>query len=247
MSSSIKNVAEILANCKLFADVPESAFQLLAGMARICKFARRETIFQYDDECPGVYVVAEGLVRVFKLAPNGKEHVLQVCGAGQTFAEVAAIGDFECPAAAEALRPTTCVLLPKFSFQRAIKADHALCRGMLTGMAGWVRELVGLMETVVLRDAVGRVAQYLLGQPSEDGFIKLSAMKRHVASHLNLASETFSRALRRLADAKIIAEETGSSVRILDEDKLSLVAQGLFPVEKLPYPAEVSECSGPHG
>ena len=75
-----------------------------------------------------------------------------------------------------------------------MQEDHQLCLGMMAGLAFWVRHLVGLMEDIVLRDAAGRLARYLLNSPTAaDGAIELPTLKRHVASHLNLTSETFSR------------------------------------------------------
>jgi CRP-like cAMP-binding protein len=54
-------------------------------------------------------------------------------------------------------------------------------------------------------------------------------LKRHVASHLNLTSETFSRTLRRLIEAGLIAEAGNARLRLLQPKKLRQVAEGLFP------------------
>ncbi len=62
-----------------------------------------------------------------------------------------------------------------------------------------------------------------------DGIVKLPGLKRYVASHLNLTSETFSRTLRRLVDAGLIAEVDNVRVRLLQPKKLRQVAEGLFP------------------
>jgi len=224
------NVIDILHDCKLFAQVQSAAFQRLATIARIGKFAKGERIFSEGEECPGVYIVGAGLVRVFKTAASGKEHVLHMVGPGGTFAEVAAIGGFRSPAHAEAIAPTTCVLLPADRFRKALGEDHELCLGMLTGLSHWVRHLVGLMEDVVLRDAAGRVARFLLeAKQMEDRAVALPGLKRHVASHLNLTSETLSRVFRRLVELELIAETENNRLRVLQPDKLELVAEGRFP------------------
>lgn len=226
------NVAEILQGCRLFSAVGERGFQRLVAMARLARFTKGDMVFHEGDSCPGVYIVGEGLVRVYKIAPNGREHVLHMVGPGHTFAEVAAIGGFDCPAHAEALATTSCVLLPLNRFRQALDEDHDLCREMMTGLTLWVRHLVTIIEDVTLRDAAGRLARYLLESPSvEDAVVELPSLKRHLASHLNLTSETLSRTLRRLAEAGMIVEEDPSRVRILDPSQLRKVAQGLFPEE----------------
>jgi len=224
------NVADILHECKLFSDVPPSSFTRLATIARICRFRKGQSIFREGDACPGVYVIGSGSVRVFKSAAGGKEHVLHIVGPGQTFAEVAAIGRFNCPASAEAVAQTVCALLPLDRFHQALETDHALCRGMMSGMALWVRHLINLMEDVVLRDAAGRLARFLLESMQDaDGMVQLPGLKRHVASHLNFTSETFSRTLRRLVEAGLIAQDDSNRVQVLDPQKLRQVAAGLFP------------------
>jgi len=224
------NVAEILHQCKLFSAVQPSGFARLATMARICRFPKGHLVFRDRDECPGVYVLSSGLVRVFKTSSAGKEHVLHMVGPGETFAEVAAIGGFPCPASAETVEPTVCALLPMQSFRKALQDDHALCLEMMTGMTLWVRHLVGLIEDIVLRDATGRLARFLLqSQRTDEGVIELPTLKRHVASHLNLTSETFSRTLRRLEEAGLIAQPDNTKVQLLDPQKLQEVAEGMFP------------------
>jgi len=149
-------------------------------------------------------------------------------GPGNTFAEVAAIGGFRCPASAEAVAPTVCTLLPRDAFRQLLDTDAPLCREMLMGMATWVRHLVDLVEDVVLRDAAGRLARYLLDAGGESAdVVQWPTLKRHVASHLNLTSETFSRTIRRLADAGLVAEPDPYHVRLLDRRRLRRVADGL--------------------
>ena len=224
------NIIETLHNCDLFSSLQPAGFQSLASMAHICHFQRGQLVFRENDPCPGVYVVGRGLVRVFKIGPGGREHVLHMVGPGGTFAEIVAIGGGTLPASAEAIKKTSCVLLPLERFRQALADDHELTLGMMAGMAAWVRHLVTLVEDVTLRDAAGRVARFLLESKRDaDNAVKLPGLKRHVANHLNLTSETFSRTLRRLVEAGLIIEIDNARVRVLKPRKLRQMADGLFP------------------
>jgi CRP/FNR family transcriptional regulator len=192
-------------------------------------FKKGEVIFQEGDPAPGVFIVSSGLVRVYKLAPTGKEHVLHLASAGMTFAEVAVLGAFPCPAFAEALEDTACVLLPTEPFTGALREDHRLCLQILSGMAMWVKSLVSLLEGIVLRDALGRVAGFLLQAHADQGpVISLPGLKKHVASHLNLTSETLSRTLRQLRDDRLISENENGLI-IEDPQGLQRIVEGFFP------------------
>jgi CRP/FNR family transcriptional regulator len=225
------DAAEILANCRFFRGVAGPNVERLLQMAVVRTYARAKTIFREGDPCPGVFIVGNGLVRVYKIAPNGKEHVLHLVGPGGTFAEVAAIGGFPCPAFAEALEDTRCLLLPAAPFTRALRESHDLCLQLMTSMAGWVKHLVGLLEDIALRDAAGRLARYLLTLAQRPaGTIQLPSLKKHLASHLNLTSETLSRTLRRMLDTGLIGEDERSGLRILSEQGLRDLAEGVGPL-----------------
>lgn len=223
------NIADVLASCSFFSHVDDASRKRLARMAVRRDFRKGEVIFRDGEPAPGVFIVASGLVRVYKLAPTGKEHVLHLASPGMTFAEVAVLGDFPCPAFAEALEETACVLLPVEPFTKALREDHRLCLQILSGMATWVKSLVSLLEGIVLRDALGRVAGYLLQAQADQGaVISLPGLKRHVASHLNLTSETLSRTLRQLREERLISEDENGLV-IKDVQGLKRLSEGYYP------------------
>ena len=224
---------DILRKCGLFKTLGVEWIDLLASEAIVRRFKKGDRIFRQGEECPGLYCVGSGMVRIFKTAPNGKDHVLHFADAGKTFAEVAAMGDFVLPAHAEALEDTVCVVLPTRPFQKLLKTHHDLCLQLLRGMSQWVRQLIGLLEDLVLRDAVARVARQLLQADQSGGRepFTLPVRKKELASHLNLTSETLSRSLRRLTESGLIELGPGLQMRIHDSAALRAVAEGLLPAE----------------
>ena len=223
-----RSAADIVRRCPLFAGLDAAALAKVTALAQRVRFARNEVVLRQGETCPGLYIVVSGSVRVFKIAAGGKEHLLHQADPGATFAEVAVIGDFDCPAHAQASEETACVLLPAVPFRALLRSDHAVCLQLLQSMAGWVRQLVGLLEDVVLRDAVGRVARHILqsqGQRPGDEF-SFRMLKKDLASHLNLTGETLSRVLRRLTEEGLIELLDAGQVRILDAHGLEQLVDG---------------------
>jgi CRP-like cAMP-binding protein len=227
-----RTAAEIIRDCGLFCGLTPESFEKVAGIARLARFERGQTVFRQGDPCPGIYVVGEGAFRIFKVAPTGKEHVLHFARPGMTFAEVAAIGQFDCPADAVATEDSVCALIPAAGFRQIISRDQAFCIEIITGMSKWVHQLVGLLEDLVLRDATARVARHLIQSDRTGGRdeFALPMRKKDLASHLNLTSETLSRTLHRLVDCGLI-ERREQRIRIRDLAKLQAVADGLAPAE----------------
>jgi len=228
-----QQIRDNLSNCMFFKGLSQESLDLLVPISRMVQYKSGELIFREGQECPGIFVVGSGSVRVYKLAPNGKEHVLHFVYPGMTFAEVAAIGEFPCPAYAEAIEDSLCVLVSKEGFNRLILTNHDLCLQLMESMAFWVKHLVGHLEDIVLRDAVSRVARHLIqsGPPTSDVEFILPMLKKDLASHLNLTSETLSRTLRRLAEAKMIDMPDQHHIRILNREALNEIAQGVLPAE----------------
>ena len=221
---------QIIARCRLFTRIQPAARASLLTIAQPVHLDRGQIVFREGDPCPGIFVVGTGLVRIYKLAPSGKDHTLHLAGPGQTFAEVASLGCFPCPAYAEAVEDAECVLLPDEPVQALLATNHQLCRDLLIGMGAWIHHLTGLLEDIVLRDAAGRLARYLLERAGEiDGKVVLPAALKHLASHLNLTPETLSRTLRRLIDDGLLSRGPDGFV-VENAGGLRAVADGMHPV-----------------
>ncbi len=81
----VKNDLSIISSALIFEGLPDQYLEKIRDVAVPKKYAKGETIFMEQDEGNGFYLVAEGMVKIFKLSPSGKEQILHVFGAGEPF------------------------------------------------------------------------------------------------------------------------------------------------------------------
>ncbi len=102
--------------------------------------------------------------------------------------------------------------------------DASFARHMLAGLSMKLHSLVQDVEAYSLGSSIQRVIGYLLQQCPEAGDeaaagIVLPALKHVIASRLNLAPETLSRALTELTRAGLIGVE-GRKIAVPSVNKL---------------------------
>lgn len=224
----MSRIVEILAASSLYRQLGERTRARVAEHATLVRARRNEAIFSDGAPCPGVYVVGSGTVRLVRLAPSGKQHVLRFVEEGGSFGEAAVIRGFPAPVSAIAHADSECVCVAAEGFRGLLEADHALCLEVMASMAGRVHQLVDLLEDMVLRDAAGRVARYVLALPDAEGWQTLPVLKHELAAHLGLTSETLSRTLRRLVEHGLL-ELAGERLRVCDRAGIAAVAQQGLP------------------
>lgn len=141
-ASSPTWITDVITSCRLFSGIGPEQVATLAGMSVQVDYSANEMVFSQGDACPGIFVVHDGLVRLFRSGVNGDQHVLHLCGPGQSFAQVAVFAGFELPASATAVQPTQCLMIPTDRLQRQLAQDHALCRQLpLGGSTAWLLDL----------------------------------------------------------------------------------------------------------
>jgi CRP-like cAMP-binding protein len=86
----------VLRKTPLFASLTEKEIHALAARVSKRHYQRGELLFGEGDPCVGLFPVASGNVRIFKLSSAGREQVLAVEGPGSSFAEVPVFDGANC-------------------------------------------------------------------------------------------------------------------------------------------------------
>lgn len=217
---------DILRKTPLFATLPDDDLRRVADLAVSRRFAKKEAVFREGDRADGFFIVSSGKVKVFKLSGEGKEQVLHVLEAGQTFAEAVIFEGGGYPAHAEALTDTELLFLPKRSFVDLLERHPKVAIRMLASLSRWVKRMTDLAESLSLKDVETRLVFYLSeelkarGIPAQDGAeLELAIGKNVLASRLGTVPETFSRTLKKLQDDGLI-DVRGKRIRIVSAGSL---------------------------
>lgn len=221
MSDTHIDTISTLRSCAFLTNAGDDLLRRLSSIAKVENYAKDELIFAEGNTCDGMYVVQSGAVKIYKIGPDGREHVLHVATPGDCFGEAALFLGMGYPAYAAAVRSSKVVLLRKTQFLKILEDQPHLCFTLLGSMAVWAHRLVTKLEILTLKDASARLAQYLLSTvPVEDRKkdeteVDLGIPKQTLAAHLAMSSETLSRLLTRF-EAQGYIESQGRHVTILD-------------------------------
>jgi CRP/FNR family transcriptional regulator, dissimilatory nitrate respiration regulator len=213
-----------MASGKLLPNIPffeglsgsQQADMLAMGVSR--RVEKGQTIFLDGDQATGFYIVLTGKVKIYKLAPEGKEQILHIFGPGEPFGEVPTFANAVFPAHAEAIEKTQLLFFPRESFIRQIRRDPDLAMGMLATLSCRLLHMTKLVESLSLQNISKRLATYLIRLSEvqkQAAAVQLDMNKGELASYLGTIPETLSRALNRLTNQKLIKVQ-GRRITILD-------------------------------
>ena len=229
MPALSKDAREALRANAMFARLADSDMEAVVGIAEERRVAKGTLLFRQGESCEGFYVVVDGLVNVYRAGSEGRDTIIHLAGAGETFAEAALLEGFDYPASAAAAEDGVLVWLPREPFLQLVTQRPSVSLGMLAGMSQWLRRMVNRIENLTVSESPQRLARFLLdlklhGPPGER-YIELPARKYLVAGQLGMTAPTFSRCLARLEQSGLVRVE-GRRLIVLDSDGLDELAGG---------------------
>lgn len=218
-------IVNVLRSCALFAGVPMPDLQNIAETTVIKPLEKGEYLFHEGDPAVGFYIVQSGSVNVHRVSAAGKEQIIHVFRAGESFAEVALATETGYPADARAVESTQVLLVQKEGILALLRRQPELALRMLGSMSSHLRVLVGQLEDMTSKDVETRMANWLIKRcpdPQSDKpvRIELKMTKRALAAELGTISETFSRTLAKFRGQKLLTV-TGKTIVVLSPVKLN--------------------------
>jgi CRP/FNR family transcriptional regulator len=218
-------ITNALRSCQLFAGISLPELNAIAEFTAVKSVPKGAYLFHEGDPSAGFYIVQRGAINVHRVNAVGKEQVIHVFRAGESFAEGTLGTDKGYPADARAVEASQVMLVQKAGMLGLLRRQPELALRMLGSMSAHLRILVGQLEDLMLKDVETRLANWLLKQcpdvkSDKTVTIELPMTKRVLAAELGTVSETFSRTLAKFREQKLIAVK-GKTITVLSPVRLA--------------------------
>ena len=199
------SVEQILRQTPLFTGLSDAEMAALAVHVTRQRFDRGELLFNEGDRCQGLYLVANGKIRIFKLSPSGREQILAVEGPGSSFAELPVFDGGMYPASASALEDAEVLFISRKDFHGLCLQHPEVGLKVIAVVGARLRRLVGIIEELSFTTVRQRLIAVLLrlartdGKRSKEGVvIEMPGSHQDLAAELGTVRELISRNLGRL-------------------------------------------------
>ena len=174
--------------------------------------ARGETIFGPSSTPQSVYLLEQGLVRVFRLSSRGAQVTLGYVRPGEVFGELEVISDHARESFAQAISPSLVWRIPLPEVRRLIEAVPSIALRIAEQMEKRFRRVESRVEGLALRDLRSRVCLMLLELAEDFGreadgevLIDLPLSQHDLATLVGASRQSVNECLRELRAARQIA------------------------------------------
>jgi CRP-like cAMP-binding protein len=212
-----------LANLPLFRGLGADPLARLTAGTTKRKLSRGETLFREDEVPTGIHALVYGRVKLSTRKADGREHVVDLVGPGQSFGEAVMFLGKPYIVTATALADSLVLHVDKHAVLAELERSPHFAASLIGTLAARIEGLVRELQDRALGTAAERFVAWLLRRrgmpPSGSVVITLPSAKRLLAARLHISAEHLSRVMHQLADDGLIRVR-GRDVAIDDVDRL---------------------------
>jgi CRP-like cAMP-binding protein len=200
---------EILRKNQFFEGLGEKSLQELSAHTSLRQFERAEPLFWEGDPCAGLHILETGSVKLFRVSPQGRQHILRVAQEGETFNEVPVFDGGENPVNVEALELTTVWVVEADGVRALMKNDPEYALRIVKSLGKMLRHLVQMTSEMAFLQITHRLARLIDEIPAHELNRQGGARwtQEQMAARLGTVREVVARSLRELERSGAIQVE----------------------------------------
>lgn len=200
------------------------------------RFRPRQTLFATGDAIDRVYLLLKGRVKIYQVADNGKEIIVEVVGRGGIVGDMAIVEDGERTATAQALDDAVALSISWADFSHVVQRSPRLGFAMAELMARRLARMQKSFTNVVSKPVSARLAETLLAREA-DGLINLGLTHQELSQTIGTSRETVTALISRFTALGAVGAD-GERLAIGDRALLASIAAGEVTVSpRDPRPA----------
>lgn len=132
-------IADVLKETPLFADLSQRDLKRLAKCARVMTYKPNQDILKEGNEGFGLFIITSGKAEVIRGADTSTPQVLGTLEQGDFFGETAIIERIRRNATVRAIEDTECVAIWRGDFRSELRAHPEVAMKMLTAVVRRLR------------------------------------------------------------------------------------------------------------
>ncbi len=188
-----------------------------------------ELIFEEGDNVNGIYCVKDGICKLTKLSPNGKDHIVKLVKKGELLGQRSLISDEPVNLSAFAIEDMEVCFIPKSEILGFFDSNNKFSMNVMKTICGDLKEADETMVNLAQKSVKVRLAITLLyledtfGK-NEDNSLKIKLSREELASLIGTATESCIRLLSEFNKLEMI-ELNGKKIVLKNIGKLKKMAE----------------------
>lgn len=185
---------------QFFRGLSDDTLNRLLPSMSLRQFERGEVLFWEGDPCTGLYIIHEGSVKLFRISPQGRQHIVRVMQEGDTCNEVPAFDGGPNPVNVEALEETSVWVVETDAVRALMQGDPQFMQLVVENLARMLRHLVQMVSEMAFYQVTHRLARLINEIPEDElsGDTGARWTQDQLAARLGTVREVVARSLKEL-------------------------------------------------
>lgn len=206
-----------------FSGLSESVLDSISRYVFEKKAERGEILVLEGEPAEALFFVVEGVVKVFKTSPDGKEQIYRIIRPGDSFNDVPILTGGVNLASAAAMSAVVLNGIKKKDLETVSREYPQVALNIIKVLSLRIEELVSLVEDFSFRRVSGRVAKILLEHTGDGGGKRPRLTQQEMAAMIGTAREMVGRSFRSLEEEGAIRIER-NRITIINQEILKKIA-----------------------
>lgn len=210
----------------LFIELDEQELARLADITITRTFRKNANVFMEGDQRQAVFFIQKGIVKVYKIDPEGNEQIVSFLKEGDMFPHTGFFDATLYPATAVIVEAAELFVIPIHAFEQLMLGMPSIAVKVMRVMGLKIRELQARLQDFVTQDVNRRIISFLArmarehGQP-DNGHIRIDIPLTHqeFANMVGTTRETVNRVMNQLRKDGIL-DMNRQSIVIHDMESL---------------------------